>query len=239
MSTDRDRALEKVRKLLRLSKSDNEHEAAAAMRQAQRLMKIHRLDEDDVSDDLVATWKTRYQGGHGTSPVLTTIISAVNRVFNTVAVLSNYAVGIGGRWPAWCTQVDFYGRGASAKIAVYAAQCMQRQMDRDRQMYFDLQPELMFTNQKRQLSHGFNVVWLDSAWKKLEEIKPDKEALAAAEARMQAKCGEIPDAKVKDVELHLDRNTAKAAMEMGSAFSIAVPVDAEKPILGIGSDSNA
>src|SRR5690348_8415840 len=45
---DKTRAMEKIRKCLALSKSANEHEAAAALRQAQKLMQMHDLDENDL-----------------------------------------------------------------------------------------------------------------------------------------------------------------------------------------------
>ncbi len=46
--SNNDRILKKVMKCLELSKSDNEYEAAAALRQAQALMKKHNLSLGDV-----------------------------------------------------------------------------------------------------------------------------------------------------------------------------------------------
>lgn len=46
---NREAAVEKVKKLLRLSKSSNEHEAAAAMRQAQALMRQHQIEEAEAA----------------------------------------------------------------------------------------------------------------------------------------------------------------------------------------------
>ena len=45
---DRKKALEKIKKCLRLATSANPHEAAAAMRQAQALMKEHGVGQADV-----------------------------------------------------------------------------------------------------------------------------------------------------------------------------------------------
>ena len=42
------RALDKIKKCLRLAKSDNANEAAAALRQAQKLMAKHGLNDVDV-----------------------------------------------------------------------------------------------------------------------------------------------------------------------------------------------
>jgi len=45
---DHSKALDKIKKLLRLAASDNPHEAAAAMRQARALMEKYRLEESDI-----------------------------------------------------------------------------------------------------------------------------------------------------------------------------------------------
>lgn len=45
---DHKKALDKIKKLLRLANSSNPHEAAAAMRQARALMEKHQLDQTDV-----------------------------------------------------------------------------------------------------------------------------------------------------------------------------------------------
>src|SRR5882724_10574426 len=45
---DKGRILDKIRKCLALSKSANEHEAAAALRQAQKMMQANGLTEDEV-----------------------------------------------------------------------------------------------------------------------------------------------------------------------------------------------
>ncbi|MEN9316068.1 MAG: hypothetical protein RIS35_2461 [Pseudomonadota bacterium] len=46
--SDLDRAKDKIRKCLALSKSPEAHEAAAALRQAQKLMAMHGISEDDI-----------------------------------------------------------------------------------------------------------------------------------------------------------------------------------------------
>lgn len=46
--TDQTRIIDKIKKCLALSKSSNEHEAAAALSQAQKLMAMHNLTEETV-----------------------------------------------------------------------------------------------------------------------------------------------------------------------------------------------
>ncbi|MDP3652430.1 MAG: DUF2786 domain-containing protein [Rhodoferax sp.] len=59
----RDQALSKIKKCLALAKSSNPHEAAAAMRQAQKLMAEHSLSETDITlaDVLAVATPARHQ----------------------------------------------------------------------------------------------------------------------------------------------------------------------------------
>ena len=66
-----DRIIDKIRKCLALAKSSNPHEAAAALRQAQTLMRLHGIDEDTlelaavkeasqaVASEQIPTWDGR------------------------------------------------------------------------------------------------------------------------------------------------------------------------------------
>lgn len=56
---DQKKVLDKIKKLLRLSASDNPHEAAAAMRQAKALMRKHQIDQATVETIDVLESSTR------------------------------------------------------------------------------------------------------------------------------------------------------------------------------------
>lgn len=220
MSTERDKAIDKIRKLLRLSKSSNEHEAAAAMRQAGKLMKQYNLDTDDVSDDIKCEWKTQYEGNK-LSGDLEYIVTCVNLVFCTVASLNHYKTT--GKWASWKQSIVFYGRGASAKLAVYGAECMVRQMNKDRALFVATTYPFATTHQKREAAKGFNRVWLHHAWENLKDIVPDQEAVDAARARRE-KSSSGRQVQRRNEAVHVSRDAAAAASAMGAAFRLAVPV---------------
>lgn len=46
--TERDKILQKIQKCMRLSKSSEPHEAAAAMRQAQKLMQAYQVSDSEL-----------------------------------------------------------------------------------------------------------------------------------------------------------------------------------------------
>lgn len=118
----RDEALKKVLKCLSLAKSANEHEAAAALRQARKLMQEYGLGEAEAlaSGYAQASAKTRARGA---------------MVPRSIAWLAHcIAEGFGCTWVADCrpgsrTDVVFVGSGASARIAAYAFDVMRRQLD--------------------------------------------------------------------------------------------------------------
>ncbi len=61
MKSERYRLLDKIKKCLRLSKSSNEHEAAAALRQARKLMESMQVTDDEIraSEAAEASAKSR------------------------------------------------------------------------------------------------------------------------------------------------------------------------------------
>jgi len=54
----KDAAIDRVRKLLRLSESPNGHEASSAKERAEELMRSHGLTADDVAEDIIAVAET-------------------------------------------------------------------------------------------------------------------------------------------------------------------------------------
>lgn len=122
--------LDKIKKCLRLAQSSNANEAAAAMRQAQKLMEIHGVTADDVAisdvDSHIAT------AGAGKTPP------------SHVAMLANMVAGAFGAELVYCPlhdgarwhgRFEFYGVSGAAEVAGYAFEVLGRQLKRDRNAY--------------------------------------------------------------------------------------------------------
>lgn len=136
---EHDRALDKIKKCLRLSKSANEHEAAAALRQAQALMREHGLSATDVHLSDVAEHKTRARS------------SATNRWEAMLARTAAEAFGcewfsiihhqlLAGLDMRRVRDVVFIGIGSSPEIAAYTYDVLQRQCVRARAAHVAKQP---------------------------------------------------------------------------------------------------
>jgi hypothetical protein len=120
---NRDELLRKIRACLRLSKSANENEAAAALRHAQALMRKHGVSMADAlaGDVMEREAKTARRGEtlHGSMHQL---IGLIGHAFRCKSVVS-----CGRGLPA---SVTFYGTGADPEIAAYAFDVLRRQMDK-------------------------------------------------------------------------------------------------------------
>tara|TARA_B100000700_G_scaffold42239_1_gene43243 strand:+ start:1542 stop:2243 length:702 start_codon:yes stop_codon:yes gene_type:complete len=122
--------LDKIKKCLALAKSSNANEAAAAMRQAQKLMEIYGVTTDDVAISDVESHTAK--AGAGRTPP------------SHVAMLANMVAGAFGAEIVYCPrhdgvrwhgQVEFYGLNGAAEVAGYAFEVLGRQLTRDRNAY--------------------------------------------------------------------------------------------------------
>lgn len=118
-----EKVLEKIKKCLRLAKSSNPHEAAAAMRQAQKLMEKYNLTERDV--DLTDVEMSEHSAGTAQTPARwhQYLVNIICFAFGVKAV---YIVTMTG------CKVQFVGLDNQAEIAGYAYDVLFRQLRRDR-----------------------------------------------------------------------------------------------------------
>lgn len=136
----RDQALQKIKKCLALAKSQNPHEAAAAMRQALKLMVEHNLDEQGVSLTDVSESKA--------STASQANVVWVHTLFGMVADAFGCKgyVEVGerrlstGNW-AQHRRAVFVGVGAAAEVASYAYEVLYRQCVKARLEHVRQQPK--------------------------------------------------------------------------------------------------
>ncbi len=124
MSTgNREEIIEKIKKCLALSSSSNEHEAAAALRQARKLMDLHGITSIEV--EISDVNESRHASGAKKSPSLweSALASLVARAFGVQSIFSRNWDG--GYWV-------FVGIQPSNELAKYAFVVLHRQIKRAR-----------------------------------------------------------------------------------------------------------
>lgn len=122
--------VEKIKKCLALSKSDNENEAAAALEKARQLMERHGISERDVELSSVGKATQNVSGTKKPAGYLCILVNLVCRVFGVEAVFDAVYTFRGYR-----NTVDFVGIGAAPEIAAYAYGVLRRQLLRGRRDY--------------------------------------------------------------------------------------------------------
>lgn len=121
--------LDKIKKCLALAASANEHEAAAALRQAQKLMAAHDISHDDVLAAGAIEHETK--AGAVARPAQWEC-NLANRVAAAFGCELVFVSGMYGRW-------SFIGVGANPEIASYACKVLLRQAKRARTHYIGTQ----------------------------------------------------------------------------------------------------
>ncbi|WP_165010837.1 DUF7168 domain-containing protein [Neisseria yangbaofengii] len=146
---DKEKALDKIKKCLALSKSANEHEAAQALKQAQALMKKFELTEaeiglseisEEMSDRKVALKLAKWQWN--------------------VAHLVADVFGCGYYKRGNC--MHFYGFGNRPQVAAYAFDVVWRQIAAARRKYLRECPNII-PSRREYLANRYCEGWLTGA----------------------------------------------------------------------------
>ncbi|WP_230979148.1 DUF2786 domain-containing protein [Intestinirhabdus alba] len=126
-SMNKEKYLAKIKKLLNLArKSTNTNEAAAALRQAQNLMKQHNVSEQDVAFINISEASSKGAPSNAQTPprYMGWLVDVINRAFGVQAMLDwRYSKYGDAR-----RIVTFYGPDCRPQIAAYAFDVLARQL---------------------------------------------------------------------------------------------------------------
>jgi hypothetical protein len=120
MSGIRQKALQKIAKCLELGNSSNIHEAAQAIRMAQRLMQKHGLDQADIEFIQMGTTSASVLLPTDPSQNILRVIRGINARFGVEAVLVNHK-GL--------KRLEFVGVAERAIFAAFAFDVLYREMN--------------------------------------------------------------------------------------------------------------
>ncbi|WP_054285926.1 DUF2786 domain-containing protein [Gulbenkiania mobilis] len=156
---DKQTAIEKIRKCLALAKSANEHEAAAALRQAQALMRKYGVEDGDIL--MAEVSEARVRAGAKTKPVKweSMLSSAVAVAFGCRKVFVQ-------EWKAgyW----TFIGCGPAAEIATYAYTVLMRQLRKARSDYQQTHCKRLVPASKTRRADLFCEAWVAAVRRQIE-----------------------------------------------------------------------
>ncbi len=148
----------KIKKCLELSKSSNEHESAAALRQAHALMKKHNIELSDVEQSKIDV--AEMEGKYQQPPLWKT------NLYLTVARAFNCSFFTRGGRPVYA------GPSSSPQIALYATEVLLRQLELNKKQYMEeikSKYELSRSESIR-LGKGFCEGWVQGCYSVVEKF---------------------------------------------------------------------
>jgi len=178
MSTRED-ILEKIRKCMALASSGSEHEAAAALRQAQKLMELHQVSQAEML--AVGVRESKAKSGAAARPA------------NWESELAAYVAAAFGCklifMPAWdYAWWVFIGLSPADEIAAYSFDVLLRQALKARREFIEvaLKRTKKRTNKTRR-ADLFSDGWVRTACAQVRTMSSQEGAAEAIQAHMQLK----------------------------------------------------
>jgi hypothetical protein len=159
---NRDALLAKIKKALALAKSANEHEAAAALATARRLMDEYGVDQAAV--ELSAVGERSARGSQNERPARweAILVHAVQRAVAVEPLLDSRR--------CW----TFVGITPGPEIAAYAFTVLYRQLKKTRADYIRTQLKRCSVARKRKRADLFCEGWASVVYQKIAALNPEQ-----------------------------------------------------------------
>ena len=194
---DRKTILDKIRKCMALAASSNEHEAAAALRQAQKLMAQHGVSDDEMLAAEAGEQATRAGAARRPAAWETTLAARVAEAFGCGVFFKAHLSF--GEWV-------FVGNGAAFEVARYCFDVMFRQVKSARAQHIKTVLKRCKTATKTRRADLFCEGWVSTAVALVDSI-------ACGERETQARAAYLATHYPSLVTLNShDRNAGKAAL---------------------------
>lgn len=171
--TDRAKIIDKIRKCLALGTSSNEHEAAAALRQANKLMQAHGITDLDVAAAEATERQAKAGAARKPSNWETMLACKVADSFCCKVIFSSSWKG--GRW-------GFIGCGAAPELAQYAFEVLLRQAKRARDTHIKTNLKRCKTATKTRRADLFSDGWVMAVTETVEAFAGNEQQTAAIDA---------------------------------------------------------
>lgn len=186
---DQEKILDKIKKCMALSASSNEHEAAIALRQAQKLMEMHGLTDQAVkaaqAAEKLAKSSARYHPPTWENNLSQTIANAFGC---RLVFCSNWA---GGQW-------SYIGCGPAPEIAHYAFTVLLRQVKKARSEHIGQSLKRCKSVTKTRRADLFCEGWVRAAASSLVALTTDTQRTEAIDAYLGLNYPELSTLETKN-----------------------------------------
>lgn len=189
--TPRDRLVDKIKKCLALANSGNEHEAAAALRQARKMMEAHGITDLDV---LAAETEERKAKSGVTSRPAQWEATLASRIGDAFGCKVLFTGGVSARRGEW----HFVGCGASPEICQYAFTTLLRQAKQARAEHIKTRLTRCKQATKTRRADLFCEGWVRTVTGKIDAFAGNERQSAAIAAYMAGHYPALASLEVRD-----------------------------------------
>lgn len=177
MNAEQQKALDKIKKCLKLSGSSNAHEAAAAMRQAQALMEKYALDFDDIAASEVNIHNQNATVKKTPVSWESSLANLCGKAFSCKTILISFGGVFNSQW-------QFIGCGSAPELAGYAFTALARQLKKDRAAYIKTKLSRCGPKNKTARADQFSLAWVWGVKDQLNAMVVNDKAETAITAYM-------------------------------------------------------
>lgn len=208
-SIDRDNILEKIRKCMALSKSSNEHEAAAALRQAAKLMEMHQVSHTEML--AVGVGEVSAKAGVISRPPAweNHLAGSIAAVFGCRLIFRESFIA-----SSWV----FIGLAPANEVAAYSFEVLFRQAKKARKEFMDSNLKRFKKANKVRRADLFSQGWVLSACRAVTPLTQVDGAEEAIKAYMDLKHNDL--GKLESVDRNKGRTLSyKDELALGAGLS--------------------
>lgn len=219
MALDRKTLLEKIKKCLALSQSCEPNEAAAALRQAQKLMERHGITREEIDGIGFGTEKVHVsqQSNKKSIPnTLSALIDLLVRAFGCRAI-----VGDELRVSDYSYVIHWFGPTDRVLLVTYAQKVMWRAMNSSYRAYIKEHPGY---KQRRGIKSGFMLGWLAAVESQVVDFAMTDDEEARTAAIIERELGSKNIVPVKAKGMMIGRSAYDAGQEAADGFTLNRPV---------------
>lgn len=223
-----DRILDKIQKCMNLSKSDNAAEAAAALRQAQKLMQKHNLDTNDLELNTVSQAKARCATkARNPAPWVLYLRQTVANAFGVDYLSQSQRLG-----RAYYNHPIFLGVGDKPSVAQYCYEVLYRQVNRDRVAFKKEMGTRLSNVIKTKRSDIFCMHWVHAVKEKVEAVAMTEKDEALVKRYTEKNFPNTGVAKLRpipDITHAEDVHAIQAGLEAGANAQLFSGVSMKAP----------
>lgn len=201
--------LKKIEKCLALSKSNNPHEAAIALKQANALMEKHQLTMTDVSLSKINESKSKGSPSKNAMDFEAALAQMVANIFDCKLMKSvNTRYTSTKKYPTYITYWSFIGVKPNDEIAAYTFQTLFRQLKNARQEYINTELSYYSKKTKTQKANSFCIAWV------IQVKETAKGLLNKSDNEQESKTEKMINSWIEREHGKLNKSTARSSKEL-------------------------